>query len=562
MRKYLISVIVCICFISTVSQSQPPNMNVDMLQNMLFGVSTLKGVQEVYPQVQIEVLEAAATQELRSSSKIGTLVRNDIYEQVVQDLKKAGIKIAQDSKMDSENAPLSLNITIFIKVAAADPPIYNAFIYTEGLQSVRLGRENSIRSFSRTWPMQPMALTTRNMLVLNASKLEDTVKEEVAKQINTFINDFTQANPNAVPRNAAGVDIESLRKTLLKDDPRTRYGAIRNNDPSLQAVQKLESAGSEEAISVLLEFLTNNKMDRKLKQHALTSLGKIGTEPAIEAIKKFEDWSQKRYTAPQPFYMGLQEFAIDHFASLEAKPLIQTKDQDNKTWALIILGRYGGLDLWLTSLFEKNVWSEPIFLNLPDFSGLSMSGTEREKAIGKLQVEGDTLKITYNNVTHETRISDQLKDTDKDGLTDFAEARFLTDPKNHDSDGDGVPDGKDSNPLTPKHKETNDMTEIRQAVFSALFATTSSQNTIVIVDRDEFAKQEYYGFAGAVLQAPKSRDGFVNVTSIDIKYQSDTDATASISDWEGSLAASGHEVKLKRIHGKWVVVEFGMTWIS
>jgi hypothetical protein len=43
---------------------------------------------------------------------------------------------------------------------------------------------------------------------------------------------------------------------------------------------------------------------------------------------------------------------------------------------------------------------------------------------------------------------------------------------------------------------------------------------------------------------------------------STTTATATISDWEGNLAASGHQAKLKKLHGKWVVVEFKMTWIS
>ena len=562
MKKHALLLTIVICFIYPVVQAQRNSFSLDQLQQALFGVSTLKGVEEVYPQVQIEVIKPEAT-ELSSTSKIETLVRGDLQDIVVQALQKADIKIAKSSDIASEKAPLSLNITVLIKVTAAALPSYNTYIYTEALQPVKLSRDNSIRSLSRTWPMIPMGLFNRNMFVLNPQTLEKEVKTEVARQVGFFVSDFVAANPKPVARNAEGVDIKALRKSLLEENTEPRYGLrINNNDPGLQAIQKLESAGSEEAINVLLEFLTNNRMDRKLKQYALASLGKIGTEPAVEAIKKFEDWSRKRYTEPQPFYMGLQEFAIDHVASMEAKPLAQIKDKDNKTWALTILGRYGGLDLWLTSLLENNVWSEPIFLNLPGFPGLSMSGTEREKAIGKLQVEGDTLKITYNNVTYETRIGDQLKDTDKDGLPDIVETRFLTDPKNSDSDGDGVPDGKDSNPLTPKQKVTNDTMEIRQAVFSALFATTSSQNAIVIVDRDEFAKQEYYGFAGAVLKSPENRNGFVNVTSIDIRYQSDDSATVGIGDYEGSMAGSHHEATLKKINGKWVVIEIRLRGIA
>lgn len=336
----------------------------------------------------------------------------------------------------------------------------------------------------------------------------------------------------------------------FKENAEIQRRGTRGSDPRQQqeAIKKLESDGSQESINELLGFLTNDRMESRFRQSALTALGKIGTEPAIEAVKKFEAWSQKRYAEPSPFQMGLQ------FTPL-LNPLAQTKDKDNKTWALISMRRYGGLDLWLTSLIENNNWSSPIFLSIPDFPGLSMSRSERENANTTLQVDGDVLKITYNNTTYETRISDQLKDTDTDGLPDSVETKLLTDVKNPDSDGDGIADGKDSNPLNVKHKESNDKIEIRQAAFSALFATASNQNTIIIINRGEFAKQEYYGFDGPVLKASESRQGFVNITSIDIIYQSEDSATVRINDYEGPMAGSMHEVKLKKINGKWIVVE-------
>jgi hypothetical protein len=153
-------------------------------------------------------------------------------------------------------------------------------------------------------------------------------------------------------------------------------------------------------------------------------------------------------------------------------------------------------------------------------------------------------------------------DSDKDGLLDHVEARLLTDPNGPDSDRDGLPDGRDCNPLTPKHNDTNDVTQIRQAVFSAFCATSNSRDTIVIVDRADFAKQEYYGYGGIVLRSPQSRDGFVNITSITVDLKSPDTATATIKDWEGNQAASRHLAKLKKLHGKWIVVEFEMTWQS
>lgn len=562
MRKHLILVSLVLCFVSTLSQAGANSRSIDQLQEALFGVSTLKGIKEVNPYVQLEIIKEDEA-ELSTSSKFESLIQKDLKEQVTQALEKANIKITDKLDITSPDSPLSLKITVFIKVTNTPSVRYAVFIYTEAIQPITLSRDKAIRSFSRTWPMTPMGIYNRNMLILNPQTIEKSVKEEVDRQVSYFISDFLAANPKPVSRNAVDVDIAALRKTLFEENPNIRYGLrIRDEDPSLQAIKQLDMAGSEEAVNVLLEFLTHNRMNRKLKQHALISLGRIGTEPAIEAVKKFESLSKKRFSELQTFQMGLQENAIDHFAPYPAEPLARTTYSENKTWALLPLNRYGQVDLWLTSLNKDNQWSWPIFLNLPGFPEPRRLSETTWNIQCQLEIEGDSLRIKCDSKTYESLISDHLKDTDKDGLPDIVEARFLTDPNNPDSDEDGLFDGKDSNPLTPKHKQTDDITEIRQAVFSVLFATSNSQNTIVIVERDEFAKQEYYGFGGVVLRAPKSRDGFVNVTSINIKYQSNDAATATIRDWEASEAASVHEAKLKKINGKWVVVEFRLTRIS
>jgi hypothetical protein len=560
MKKHL--VLLVLCLVPSISQALSKSFSIDQLQERLFGISTLKGVKKIYPQVQLEIIKQN-TVELSSTSKIESLARKDLKEQVVQALEKADIKITDKLDIALPDSPLSLNVTIFIKAINTASPTYNTYIYTEALQPITMSRDNTIRSLSRTWPMIPMGLYNRNMFILNPQTLEKTVKDEVDRQVNYFINDFLAANPKPVSRSAVGVDIAALRKILIEENPSARYGLrIKDNDPSLQAIKQLDKAGSEEAVNVLLEFLTHDRMDRKLKQHALTTLGRIGTASAIEAVQQFDDWSKKRYAEPQPFQMGLQQSAIDHIAPYSVKPLAQTTDSENRIWALVPLNRYGKVDLWLTSLNEDNQWSSPIFLNLPGLPEPRRLSETTWNIQCKLQVEGDSFKIECDNRTYKSQISDHLKDTDKDGLSDIVEVRLLTDPYNPDSDEDGLPDGEDSNPLTPRHKQADDITEIRQAVFSILFATSNSKNAIVIIDRGDFAKQEYHGFGGVVLRALEHRDGFVNVTSINIKYQSDDSATATISDWEGSEEASTHEAKLQKINGKWIVVEFRMTMIS
>ncbi|MBN1974321.1 MAG: HEAT repeat domain-containing protein [Sedimentisphaerales bacterium] len=376
----------------------------------------------------------------------------------------------------------------------------------------------------------------------------------------SFILPLTYAQSNSVSS-----DIEALRKELLEENTAPRYGTIiKENDPSLQAIKQLEKAGSKDAVDVLLKFLINDKMDRKLRQQALMALGRIETEPAIEAIGLFEAWSRKRYTNPQPFEMGMKEHAVDHYTSFPAQPLAQAKDANNKTWALVPSNRYDWVQLCLTSLEKDNQWSEPILLSIPGMTMPHQVSDTKWNQEYKIQVDSDLLMILSEDKKFESKISEQLKDSDKDGLTDNVEALFLTDPKNPDSDSDGIQDGKDTNPLTPKHKEINDITKIRQAVFSVIFAVTSSNKAIVVINKneDEFAKQEYYGFAGPVLRASKVRDGFANLTSIDIKEQSENAATVWINDWEAVEASRGREVKLKKLHGKWIVTRFGIMRMS
>ena len=411
-----------------------------------------------------------------------------------------------------------------------------------------------------------------NYLNMNRNTYFDVVSPYLNKYSFSLNAEVLAADIEAITRSLAGGGIEGLKKALFTMEPtlnfqqrlRTRSG---QNTTQVQAINLLEAAGSEEAINVLLECLTNNKIDSVLKQKALMALGRIGTKPAIEAITKFENWSRSRYSNPQPFYMGALTSPVVHLIGSHATPLAKTIDSENKTWALVPLSCYNQLDLFLTSQIEDDIWSEPILLDISGFPELHMSYMPNMlpdiqwqwENKCQLSIKDDLVKIEFINKSYEVKISDQLKDTDKDGLPDVVEAKLSTDLKNPDTDGDGVPDGKDSNPLTPKHKENNDITEIRQAVFSIIFATSNSQSMILVIDRDEFAKQEYYGFAGPVIRAPKSIQGFVNLTSIDIRSQSEDAATVRINDYVGSLSARWQEVKLKKINGKWVVIGFGRT---
>jgi len=363
--------------------------------------------------------------------------------------------------------------------------------------------------------------------------------------------------------------LEPIRMTLFTQDKNLDYGlSVPENDPRLQAIKQLQQIGSPVAVSILRDFLTNNDMHKQLKQKTLAALGQLGTKHAIKAIEEFESWSKKRFNHPAPFKFGKHQSPLDHIADGFLRPLAEATDKNGKTWAIFAGARYtswtheGYPEIWLTCKREKDFWKEPILLDLPDMPAIKSTRLKSWKNQCPLTVENDLIKITLDGKKLQTSISRSLRDTDGDTMPDIAEASLPTDSQNPDSDKDGIPDGNDSNPLTPPVKEPNDTHQIRQAVFSILLATSSSRQPIFIVDEGDFAKQEYYGYAGLVLPAEKAKPGRINITEINVRITSPTRAVASIGDYEGNEAASGHEAKLRKIRGKWVVIEFALTIIS
>jgi hypothetical protein len=169
--------------------------SIDQLQINWFKTSTLKDVREVYPKVALEIVEKDAS-EPNFTAQIGPLTQKDLQKQLEQMLQTSGIKITNKFSATSTNSPMSLNVTVFAKARNDTPlPSYAVFIYTEALQPTVLGRNNAIRSFSRTWPMVPTGNGTRTILFSTPETIEKEVTDEVTSQVNNFIKDYSAANP-------------------------------------------------------------------------------------------------------------------------------------------------------------------------------------------------------------------------------------------------------------------------------------------------------------------------------------------------------------------------------
>jgi hypothetical protein len=360
--------------------------------------------------------------------------------------------------------------------------------------------------------------------------------------------DETSSSPRGSAFPPSG-EVGKLARLLLEGDAsESAAGLVLDADDSrVQAMRRLSEIATAEAVEVLSRFLARPDADRKLKGCAVAALGRTGTKEAVDALGRFEQWAEWRRTVPAPFSFGEKEYAIDHFGPTRLESMIRHKGPDGRWWAVFEWDKFGlqndeggKPDWWVTSSTDCRFWAPPILIE------------RREPVMDWLrQVAEDP-----------SRLAEFTRDLDADGLPDLVERRYGTDPESSDSDGDGVEDGRDGNPLTPAGQVRGDEAAIRQAVFLILFATCDSDYPIYVVPPGEFADQEYRGYQGAVLRSPAIKPGRVNITGIEVEMKSPTSAVASITDYEASEAASGHRAVLEKVHGKWVVVDFLMTRIS
>lgn len=185
-----------VLFIYISAASGTESQLIDQKQLEWFGVSTLKNVREVYPQVGLEIVEKNMT-ESNFTPQIGPLTKKDLQKHLEQLLQKSGIKTTNKFNATSAKAPLSLNVTVFARVQNDTPmPSYAVFVYTEAMQPGMLIRDNKIRSFSRTWPMVPTGDGARALLFLTPETIAEEITREVTRQVRNFIIDFSNANPD------------------------------------------------------------------------------------------------------------------------------------------------------------------------------------------------------------------------------------------------------------------------------------------------------------------------------------------------------------------------------
>ncbi len=82
---------------------------------------------------------------------------------------------------------------------------------------------------------------------------------------------------------------------------------------------------------------------------------------------------------------------------------------------------------------------------------------------------------------------DLTRDSDVDGVTDLVEERLVLDPRDADSDDDGIPDGRDMLPFVPHAGTLTPMSTVLAAVYSEAAESVEPRTNFVVGARAMFA---------------------------------------------------------------------------
>ena len=144
-----------------------------------------------------------------------------------------------------------------------------------------------------------------------------------------------------------------------------------------------------------------------------------------------------------------------------------TFEAEGKKFGTFLSSRYGPNDIWLAYSKDGKEYTEL-------FTGCAMMPDSWNDAYTAAYADGKIV-ILYERVTAEGTDAVQIRfvaslpeierDSDKDGLTDLVEQRFMTNPTIADTDWDGKKDGEDMNPLA----SSTIRLEERQRIWKAAF---------------------------------------------------------------------------------------------
>jgi Bacterial TSP3 repeat len=342
---------------------------------------------------------------------------------------------------------------------------------------------------------------------------------------------------------------------------------IRVNRGPIDDVQRstdiawLERIASSAAFAQEVQRASPIGMAKLLRGAAYARLGDIGTPESLAAVGRIEQLMADVPLTPPTVPLGVWPSVSWHMRDDDQVPMATAIAPDGTTYAVVTASLLGGFDLFLISTRtpdDPQSWSRPKRLGPP-------AQREGDRSASLAFHGPATLVLVTSGTEMQFALDDIERDSDGDGWTDVEEGRIGTNPHAPDSDGDGLPDGRDVCPLWPLPSATaldDNEAVLQRAVFAAFVLTGSRQMLYVTPATPRIHVRGYGG--PIIFDRPlpsRGSSGGVYV-SWRIRERTATDAVVELSDWEGLLAAGGQDVFLKKVLGRWTVVAVKPTWIS
>jgi len=326
----------------------------------------------------------------------------------------------------------------------------------------------------------------------------------------------------------------------------------------------------------MIRKLSDPKASMTIREAAYQNLGRTGGERGARAVLEARDESRKIPSLDDFARFDQLGMTVDKHVKGDPDNRLMNLMTDSKgnLWGVAsssVLGSF--LDLWLLKS-DGRKWNQAFFAgSLTDPSEIDIE--------------------TMIDVMDSIGIS---QDSDKDGWTDLVEKRLGTDPDNKDTDGDGLIDSEDKNPLAAP-RPLNEEEKVLRAAFEAryCFSRGDGYKTPCLIGLPEGVQPfEFYGFNWVIIPQVKGtecplakyrslilhrgmaivyfgrpRNDFDGNATPEtrgrdfILWNADrTEAKLSISTHYGPLNAAGYDIHLKKFGDEWIVIRIMKTWVS
>jgi HEAT repeat protein len=312
----------------------------------------------------------------------------------------------------------------------------------------------------------------------------DVLREGPPEPDSPAVRFFDSLGEEHLPRLAQLVESETamwirviLARALVRQG-RTDFGrgilwGLKNEDAYMRrlAAALCADLGVPGSVEPLVALLADEPRTARYAARALLSLD---STPAWTGLARNlgSDSLRRRAALPLlPYWEG----------KVSVKNPFAKEVENDRVWVLFAEDRLGRpYDLFLTWSVDGRTWNDPVFTGLTSF-------IDREDKVPpptfSLQVRGRALTIALTRTfaqggseakpqlktqqrVNKFKLEDLHRDKDQDDLVDQEEAALFTSPTKADSDGDGMLDGRDRNPLAKPADPTRDEDAIAVLAFS------------------------------------------------------------------------------------------------